>query len=128
MPHPSKRTRAKRGRWAKYNAHRATHRELDNRRRRERAAERRAERDARLVALAEELARLPKPPKAKAGLRLRIRVEVVWPGNRESHAFTARYCPVFKCWSVPQRRIVKGIAGLMQHAPAVAGLESEAES
>lgn len=114
------RTRTKRGRWAKYNAWRATHRELDNKRRRARAAERKAQRDARLCALAEELARLPKPPRAKAGLRLRIRVEVVWPGNRETHAFTARWCPVFSRWSVPQRRILKGIAGLMQHAPKIA--------
>jgi hypothetical protein len=120
MQRTKTRTRAKRGQWAKYNAFRAKHRELDNERRRARAAERRLEREARLCALAEEVARLPKPPRAKAGLRLRIRVEVVWPGNRESHAFTASWCPVFRRWSVPQRRIVRGIAGLMKHAPEIA--------
>lgn len=118
------RTRAKRGRWAKYNALRAKNRELVRQRRLARAAERRAEADARLCALAEELAKLPKPKRGPSPLRLRIRIEAVWPGNRESHSFTTRFCPAFGSWSVSQRRILSGISALMRRAPEIASEKS----
>ena len=125
MPRSSTRTRAKRGRWAKYNAFRSANRALDNARRQERSAEKRARAEAVLITQAGEVMETttPKLPRYKPALRLRIAVEVVGHGK---HRFTADYCPVFSRWSVPQRQILAVIAALMQRAPVIAGIRTEA--
>lgn len=88
-------------------------------------AEKRAAAEARLLADVEALMALPQPRvdrRKRPGLRIRLRMEVVWPGGREGHAVTLHWCPVFRRWSVPQRQVLKGLAALMQHAPEIAGV------
>ena len=116
------RTRPKPSKWRAYNLRRKRlpwYASRDRRNRADTAARKRAAADARLIADHEALlaSGLPPPFLKTKPLALRFTIEVVGHGR---HRFTATWCPVFKRWSVPQRRIIKGISALMKHAPVIA--------
>ena len=121
------RTRPKPSKWRAYNLRRKTipfYRDKDQRARAETRLRKRTDSGERAVVEHEALlvAGLSQPAAKTKPLTLRICVEVVGHGK---HRFTATWCPLFNRWSVPQRRILAGISGLMQRAPVIAGLMPE---
>lgn len=113
MPRSHTRTSVKRGKWARYNSRRALDREGDRRRRLANRAARLAAAEARM------LAELPPPlspaPSAPPPLTLRLTLEIAG----ESHRITLRWCPLFKKWSLPKRRLFAGLGALLDRAPEI---------